>query len=134
MANNSDLGVIHTSSGTQITTAYDPSETIDLAACGEARLLLKVALNAASTVTSVTLKCQAIDADDNAYDLISYKLNTNTSQPGLEQAYTSLSGGNTYYFQLKVPDCKLAPGFRVATKASGTGHASDVITVTCFAW
>lgn len=134
MANNTDKGVIYTNAEDAIDTNYNYGESFDLSACGEARLFVAITLADGTSVTSVTLKCLSEDADGNKYDLISYKLDTNSGQPELEHVYSALADDTTHYFLIKVLDCKLVPGFLVATKADDIGGAGDSISVYCFAW
>ncbi len=140
MANNYDLGVVFTLSGVGgVTATYQNSASFPAGSATFARFKVVIVTDASSTMTAVTFKLQGVwtAAGTDTGDLISNKLDTNTSQPELEHAYSSLSTGTTYTFFVQADPRGFKGGLQCAVKAtfsSGTSKAGDSVTISAVAW
>ena len=141
MAAYYDFGTIYTLAGVSgITSSYQTSSFIQAGAAGTIKLKIVIVTDAASTLTGLNVKAQALwtAGGTDTGDLISYKLDTNTGQPELVHTYSSLATGSTVTFFVKIADgshFKGGAGVAVqGTFSSGGAKAGDSVTISAVGW
>lgn len=132
MANNSDLGQQLSLSGSGITTAYQAGSPFYAGAANGVLVVLKVITDAASALTSVTVKLQGTYDGTNWYDLLLSPQNTGGT--AVDNAFT-VAANATVAFALATSSNRYSPkGLRLLAKANASGTGVDAITCSVVAW